>query len=276
MNRRKKSLGIDIGSVAVSLAVTDENNSILKTFYDFHKGQPAGCLSRLLLNIDLSEIRSIGYTSSTPGILKCGTPTDSTVAYISAAKFFHPDLQALLIIGAERFGLVTFNAKGDYQSFKSNTSCAAGTGSFLDQQAERLNFQNIMAFTGEALKNKGEIPLIATRCAVFAKTDLIHAQQEGFPAEAICDGLCYGLAKNIVDTVFTGKTFDSVIVSGGVGLNKAVLKHIESLTGIPVQSDENASHYGAIGAALNCGTELHFTEIQNLSVKAKAISDPSA
>jgi predicted CoA-substrate-specific enzyme activase len=260
MNKRKNALGVDIGSVAVSVAILDENKRILRTAYAFHKGQPAGCLSDILQGIDLSGIKSVGYTSSTPKILKYGTQSDSTVAYITAARMLHPDLQALLIIGAEKFGLVTFTENGRYQSFRSNTSCAAGTGSFLDQQAERLNFENIRDFSELALKNQGEIPLIATRCAVFAKTDLIHAQQEGFSTEAICDGLCFGLANNIVDSVFSDQVVGTLIIAGGVALNKAVLKHIQSLISIPVFSDEYAHHYGAIGAALNCSQEIDFIE----------------
>ena len=267
MNKRKNALGIDIGSVALSLAILDENKRILQTDYIFHKGQPVKCLTGMLQGIDLSGIRSIGYTSSTPKILKFGTLTDSTVAYITAARMLHPDLQALLIIGAEKFGLVTFTENGRYQNFRSNTSCAAGTGSFLDQQAERLNFENIRDFSVMALNNQGEIPLIATRCAVFAKTDLIHAQQEGFSTEAICDGLCYGLAKNIVDSVFSDQAPGSLNIAGGVALNKAVLKHIQSLTGIPVKTDEYANLYGSIGAALNCSPESHFREKSILHVE---------
>jgi len=74
-------------------------------------------------------------------------------------------------------------------------SCAAGTGSFLDQQARRLKLKRDRELSRIAFNNKGVIPKIATRCAVFAKTDLVHAQQEGYSLEEICDGLCYGLAK---------------------------------------------------------------------------------
>ncbi len=251
MNNRKNSLGIDIGSVSISLAVTDESGRILQTAYTFHKGQVTECLLNLLRKIDFNQIKSIGYTSSCPEILKSGVKTDSRIAYITAAKMLHPEVTALLIIGAAKFGLVSFSKTGDYQNYKSNTSCAAGTGSFLDQQAERLNFENIQKFSDLAFANKGNFPLIASRCAVFAKTDLIHAQQEGYSPEEICDGLCYGLARNIADTVLINNTHTSVIVAGGVALNKAVIKHLEKLANITIITDEYASVYGAIGAALN-------------------------
>jgi len=252
MGKRINLLGIDIGSVSISLAVINESDKVIHSAYTFHKGQIAGCLKNLLAEIDLSQIRSIGYTSSTPKILKHGTITDSRVAYITAAQMLHPVMKALLIIGAEKFGLVSFTATGEYLNYKSNTSCAAGTGSFLDQQAERLNLDTIRKFSDMAFGNKGNIPLIASRCAVFAKTDLIHAQQEGYSLEEICDGLCYGLARNIVDTVFINNTYSSVIAAGGVALNKTVIRHLEKLANLTVKVDEYANLYGAIGAALNC------------------------
>lgn len=251
MNDRKNLLGIDIGSVSISLALVDPFCRIVKTAYTFHKGHVAECLTRLLGEIDLSQVKSIGYTSSCPDIIRHGKKTDSRIAYITAVKMFHPDVTALLIIGAARFGLVTFSENGEYLNYKSNTSCAAGTGSFLDQQAERLNFENIQNFCATALANAGDFPLIASRCAVFAKTDLIHAQQEGYSPAEICDGLCYGLAKNIADTVFVNNKNSRVVVSGGVALNKAVLKHLGQLADITLITDEYAHVYGAIGAAIN-------------------------
>jgi predicted CoA-substrate-specific enzyme activase len=251
MSGKKYFLGIDIGSVSIAMALLDEEFGVFHTDYAFHKGQVAETLLKLLAKIEISEV-SIGYTSCTPTILKQGMVTDSRIAYITAAKHFHPDLRALLIIGAEKFGLATFSNAGEYQNYKFNTSCAAGTGNFLDQQAERLNLKSIQEFSDRAYSNRDSFPLIASRCAVFAKTDLIHAQQEGYTLTEICDGLSFGLAKNIIDAVSLDNTFNSVVAAGGVALNKAVIRHIERITGIQVIVDQYAPVYGAIGAAINC------------------------
>ena len=245
------SLGIDIGSVATSVALIDENNRILCTAYRFHNGQIRETLLTLLRNLGLNHVQTIGYTSSTPPIISRGKLIDTRVSYITAAKYFHPEIQSLLIIGAEKFGLVTFNEQGEYLNYKSNSSCAAGTGNFLDQQSERLNLQNIEEFSRQAYENQGAFPKIASRCAVFAKTDLIHAQQEGYSIGEICDGLSYGLAKNIVDVVFYDHASNHIVAAGGVALNKAVVDHIEQLTRIDILVDKYAHVYGAIGAAMN-------------------------
>ncbi|HOY32115.1 MAG TPA: acyl-CoA dehydratase activase [Bacteroidales bacterium] len=263
---RNKFLGIDIGSVAVSMVVLNEQMKAVHTYYAFHKGQIAQQLEKGLERVNLGEIRAAGYTSSTPPILKHGLQTDSRVAYIRAARHFHPTLDGLLIIGAEKFGLVTFNENGDYLNYKSNTSCAAGTGNFLDQQVERLNLSSIMDFSRLAYENHGAIPLIASRCAVFAKTDLIHAQQEGYCLAEICDGLSYGLARNIVDAVLPENSFSSLVAAGGVALNKAVIRHIESLAAVTIVVDKMSHLYGAIGAALCCADENPQEEFPSKSI----------
>ena len=248
---RNHYLGIDIGSVAIAVTVIDEKRQIIHAFYDFHKGQILERLLEFLNGIELNKIRAIAYTSSTPPILKYGIQVDSRIAYISAGKYLHPQLQALLIIGAEKFGLATFDENGEYLNYRSNSSCAAGTGNFLDQQAERLNLKDISEFSRIAYENTGSYPKIASRCAVFAKTDLIHAQQEGYSLGEICDGLSYGLAKNIVDTVLSNTDLSShIVAAGGVALNKAVIQHIEKLIHLEIKTDDYAHIYGAFGVAL--------------------------
>ncbi|EKD26003.1 MAG: hypothetical protein ACD_79C01412G0001, partial [uncultured bacterium] len=127
----------------------------------------------------------------------------------------------------------------------------AGTGSFLDQQVSRLKIQDIDSFCEIAFSNKDTIPPIASRCAVFAKTDLIHAQQEGYSLPQICDSLCEGLVKNLSDTLFGAETIKKpVIFTGGVSKNKAVIKHLAAILGDMPIVKEHSHLYGAIGATL--------------------------
>jgi sugar (pentulose or hexulose) kinase len=84
---------------------------------------------------------------------------------------------------------------------------------------------------------------------VFAKTDLVHAQQEGYSLEQICDGLCYGLAKNIVDRLSVDREpLNPVIFTGGVSRNRAVVGHIRAISKKEIIVDETGV-YGAVGAA---------------------------
>ncbi|MBN2499109.1 MAG: CoA activase [Deltaproteobacteria bacterium] len=243
-------LGLDMGSVSLSAVELSPEGEILASAYALHAGRPRERLCEMLASLSVSGPCRVGLTSSAPGFLRASARFDDLVSQIRAASALHPGLGALLVVGAERFSLSRF-ARGRYRDSRFNSLCAAGTGSFLGQQARRLGLDGAAELSRIALANEGELPRIATRCAVFAKTDLIHAQQEGYGLEAICDGLCRGLAANVIDTLFTGDPVgDPIVFAGGVALNRAVVGHMESLLDRGLLADAHAPLYGAIGAGL--------------------------
>ncbi len=264
----KLVLGIDVGSVSVSAVVLDTKKNIINKNYKFHYGKVKETIIEILTSFKLKKIHGIAITSSTPAIIKHSKKFDNQVSLIDGAKFLNDKIGSILNVGGENFGLITFSENGDYKSYKSNSACAAGTGSFLDQQAKRLALKNSEELSFIAYKNTTNIPKIATRCAVFAKTDLIHAQQEGYSLEQICDGLCEGLAKNIIDSLFSdNEIIQPVLLTGGVSQNKAVIKHLEKLLGINIVTNEFSYLYSAIGVCLNFleSEKLHEIKINNLN-----------
>ena len=244
-------VGIDIGSVALAIAVVDQQGALVHSDYRFHQGAISDTLRSMLIGIDISRIGGVAMTASGPDILQDVERFDTQIAMIAAVKKYHDDVGSILFVGGENFGLITFNKQGDYERFRSNSSCAAGTGSFLDQQAKRLNLKSIETLSTVAFCNQSNTPKIATRCAVFAKTDLIHAQQEGYSVGQISDGLCEGLAKNVIDTLFPDSNIRTpLILAGGVSMNSAVVKHFRNLLQADPIIGEHSQFYGAIGAAL--------------------------
>jgi hypothetical protein len=141
-------LGLDIGSVAVSVVEMSLEGEFLRTHYAFHHGDIYKTLCSLLEGIEF--------------------PLLSGIACITAAKHNHQNVGSLLSVGGEKFSLITFDSEGNYQNLGTNTSCAAGTGSFLDQQARRLNLSGSAELSRLALQNKNIPPTIASRCSVFA------------------------------------------------------------------------------------------------------------
>ena len=243
-------LGIDIGSVSISLAQITSEKDIIKTAYVFHYGDMTQALKTAFDEFDFSNISAIATTSSTPSILKTTHLYDNQICIITAAKHFYHRIGSILIVGGEKFGLILFDERGNYLNYKTNTSCAAGTGSFLDQQAGRLNLEGIEQLSQIAYNNIGKIPKIASRCAVFAKTDLINAQQEGYSLAEISDGLCYGLAKNIVNTIYKRKKLSSpLLFCGGVSKNRSVVGHVRELIGMDIIIHDMSHLFGALGAA---------------------------
>mgnify|MGYP006285950135 CR=1 FL=1 len=244
--------GIDVGSVSVGIAVIDSSKKLIHKATAVHQGDVTACLSALLSHDIPQNVQYVAVTDATPSFVFSHDRFDEQVAVIRAARSFHKNgCDALLHVGGEKFSLSLFDRQNNYTGARHNTSCAAGTGSFLDQQARRLNLKGSCEISEKALKNRQKRPDIATRCAVFAKTDLIHAQQEGYNIEQICDGLCYGLARNIVNTLFTGNEIQGTILfCGGVAKNTAVTRYLESILRLPLVIDAHADIYGAAGAAL--------------------------
>lgn len=251
-------LGVDVGSVAVSLVAVDPDGSLAHEGYALHRGDVRGALRVLLEGVDLSQVRALSATSPASGAVVAQAAYDPLIAGIHTACRLHGTLDALLIVGGEKFYLVRFGPNGAYQESRGSSPCAAGTGSFLDQQARRLGLETSAAISATALAANGVTPKIASRCSVFAKTDLIHAQQQGHSLEAICNGLCHGLAANVVDTLFGGQAapHGRIVFAGGVSRNQAVRRHLESMIDRTLVVDEHSHVYGAFGAALLLADDL--------------------
>ena len=245
-------LGIDIGSVSLSIVQLDPEGHILRQFYQFHKGNLRKTFSDAAKIFDLAHIKAVACTSSSVSLNKKYVLSyNPQVAIMAATRHFCKNSVSVLHIGAEKFMLIKFDVKGNYQSTKINTSCAAGTGSFLDQQADRLNLSGIEELCIRALANTEAIPFIASRCAVFANTDIIHAQQRGFSVNAICNSLCKGLAENINNTVFNREPPAlPILMTGGVSKNEVVRGYLEKILKTTFLRNENSHLFGAIGAGL--------------------------
>ena len=129
-----------------------------------------------------------------------------------------------------------------------------------------MNLKSIDTLSTIAFCNQDSAPKIATRCAVFAKTDLIHAQQEGYSIAQISDGLCEGLAKNVIDTLIPDQNIRTpLILAGGVSMNQAVVKHFSNLLQTKPIIGEYSHLYGAIGAVL-----LYREEVQPQKLKIQS------
>lgn len=251
VDQKDNILSIDIGSVAISVVEMSSEGDLLSKHYCYHNGQPAIRLEEILNRINLDELATV-VTPSDSSILSAGVQRiDSQSCIINASKSFYRDTEAILLVGAGRFQLMHFDRDGKFSFSGTNTSCAAGTGSFLDQQAGRLGMKDTLELCDLADRNIGDLPDIASRCSVFAKTDLIHAQQSGYSLESICDSLCRGLARNIADTLFDEEHApEKVIFVGGVSKNNAVIRHLESFVRSDFIVHEDSHLFSAIGAGL--------------------------
>jgi predicted CoA-substrate-specific enzyme activase len=248
-------LGIDVGSETAKIAIINSNATLIEKIYLKHLGRPAEVVSNILKDIiakfnDLKICftgvsgRFIAKTVKAPYV-------NEIVSQATATSFFYPDVRTIIEIGGEDSKLIFLNKGGRIKDFSLNSICAAGTGSFLEQQAERLGL-TIEEFSELGAKSE-KISKVAGRCSVFAKSDMIHLQQIGTPIEDIIAGLCFALARNFKATMFKGRTVEEVIAfQGGVAANKGMVKAFKMILGVDkILIPDHFEVTGAIGAAIN-------------------------
>ena len=249
-------LGIDIGSVSVNLAIVNEAGKIVAAEYVRHKGKPfevAGdCVKQAVEKYDVEFIAATGTGAKIFSSLIGAACVNEIVAITKGFSVLYPHTGSVIDIGGEDSKLIVFesgrnNGSLRVKDFSMNALCAAGTGSFLDQQASRLNF-TIEEFSEVALKSQN-IPRIAGRCTVFAKSDMIHLQQIATPDYEIVAGLCYALARNFKGNIAKGKDIRMpVAFIGGVAANAGMRKALKEVFGLKDGHFIVPEHYTSMGA----------------------------
>jgi predicted CoA-substrate-specific enzyme activase len=256
-----KYVGLDVGSGTAKVAVLDENKNVLFWKYERTHGQPIETAEKILslvekeFNNELSGITCTGTAGKTISqILGCAF-INEVMAHAKAATFFHPEVKTIIDIGGEDSKLIFItHERGipEIEDFALNTLCAAGTGSFLEQQAARLGY-SIEEFSRLALEAKN-IPRIAGRCTVFAKSDMIHLQQAAVPDCEIIAGLCFAIIRNLKSNLAKGREIlPPLVFQGGVAANLGVRRAIKEIFGLKDDELIIPEHFrimGAIGAAL--------------------------
>jgi len=236
-------IGLDAGSVSVKYVVLDEKSNKLDSRYVRHKGHPLKVVLELLREVIAKQI-SLGSADSPFSLSITGSagriiasvlgiePVNELVAQAYATGKLSPHVRTIIELGGEDSKLIMLGESaiggGGVKEFSMNSVCAAGTGSFLDQQAERLRL-TIEEFSDLSLKSK-KPPRIAGRCSVFAKSDMIHLQQIATPMEDIVAGLCFAVARNFKGSIVRCRKIEGpVSFQGGVAANKGMIRAFKEI-----------------------------------------------
>jgi predicted CoA-substrate-specific enzyme activase len=170
---------------------------------------------------------------------------------------FYPEIRTVFEIGGEssrylRLEPVTPGGRNLIADYDRGGECAAGTGSFLDQQAARMGYA-VEEMSG-VVQAEGTAARIAGRCSVFAKSDMIHAQQKGCSPAEILRGLCRAVAQNFKSSVVKGRTVEPpVLLIGAVANNEGVVEALREtfeLDELQLIVPPFCAWCGAIGAAM--------------------------
>ncbi len=264
-SERKLYIGIDVGSTSSDIVVLNEKSEIIFCDYQRTRGRPIETvrsqLGNLFKQINPSYIILVAATGSAGRFLAklLEIPFINEVpAQAASISLLYPQIQQATIIemggqDAKLIFLSTEGGRGRVRDFALNTVCAAGTGAFLDQQAQRLGIDIEEEFGQLALQSK-TVPRMAGRCSVFAKSDMIHLQQQATPNCDIIAGLCLALAGNLKSNLGCGREFIKPIVfTGGVAANAGVVRALEQvfeLAGGELIVPQEHFFTGAIGAVL--------------------------
>jgi len=254
-------VGLDVGSGTAKVVVMNEKKEILFSKYERTHGQPIEKARDLLSEVEknfgnnLSGLTCTGTAGKTISQILGVAFVNEVMAHAKAATFFHPEARTIIDIGGEDSKLIFITherGQPEIEDFALNTLCAAGTGSFLEQQAARLGY-TIEEFSYKATLAKN-IPRIAGRCTVFAKSDMIHLQQAAVPDEEIIAGLCFAIIRNLRSNLAKGRPIRPPLVfQGGVAANLGVRRAIKEIFGLKDDELIIPEHFkimGAIGAAL--------------------------
>lgn len=232
--------GFDIGSISINTVVMDDSGQIVEERYDYNHGKPFEKLKEILEILEQTYSREqFGHISCTgtggklAAELLGGTYVNEIVAQSTSVARLHPEVRTIIEMGGEDSKLIFMdeleNSSSRLSDFELNTLCAAGTGSFLDQQANRIGISIEKEFGELSLKSETP-PRIAGRCSVFAKSDMIHLQQIATPVHDIVAGLCFAVARNFISSLGRGKTIRfPVMFQGGVSSNIGMVRAFRDL-----------------------------------------------
>ena len=263
-NNDKFRIGLDVGSVSVNAVLIGPDDAILEDHYVRTHGQPVqttlAVLADMLERTSIGEVASVVFTGSggrlLASILEVGF-VNEIVAQGRATMRLYPEVRTVIEMGGEDSKLLLIDTDPEtrqprVKDFAMNMICAAGTGSFLDQQANRLGV-SIEGEFGEMALRSEKPPRIAGRCSVFAKTDMIHLQQEATPMHDIMAGLCFALARNYKGNIAKNRDFvKPVSFQGGVAANVGMVRAFEDVLELKrgeLVIPEHHASMGAIGAA---------------------------
>jgi predicted CoA-substrate-specific enzyme activase len=250
-------LGVDVGSISAKGVVIDDKFNLVADCYLRTLGRPIDAIKKVLADLRQSlsnstRIDGVGTTGSARRLagvmLNADMIKNEIIAHALAACHFYQDVNTIIEIGGQDSKLIIIRDTIPVD-FAMNTVCAAGTGSFLDHQAIRLGLP-IEEFGKHALAAMNRVH-IASRCTVFAESDMIHKTQLGIQRNDIIAGLCDAIVRNYLNVLAKGKEIrPRILFQGGVAANEGVRVAFENALGARIEVPKDFLVMGAIGAAI--------------------------
>ena len=270
--KERYTLGIDIGSTTVKIAILDDTNDLVFSDYERHYANIQETLSDLIGR----AIYKLGPIYASPVITGSGGLTlakhlevpfvQEVIAVSTALQDYAPQTDVAIELGGEDAKIIYF--EGGNVEQRMNGVCAGGTGSFIDQMASLL--QTDASGLNEYAKNYHALYSIAARCGVFAKSDIQPLINEGASKEDLAASIFQAVVNQTISGLACGKP-----IRGHVAFLGGPLHFLSELKEAFIRTlkldDEHTvapthSHlFAAIGSALNSKKDLRVSlqEMQN-------------
>jgi predicted CoA-substrate-specific enzyme activase len=256
-------LGLDIGSVSTNVVVIDEFGTVVHDVYLRTSGRPIEAVQQGLSEVqhiwgDRLEIRGVGTTGSGRELIAefvgADVVNDEITAHKTGAIHVSNTLggepvDTIFEIGGQDSKFISIE-NGVVVDFAMNEACAAGTGSFLEEQAEKLGISIKGEFAKLALSSAAPTRL-GERCTVFMERDVTGWLHKGETVPDLVAGLAYSIALNYLNRVVRGRKIGKVVYfQGGTAYNDAVTAAFASVLGQKITVPPYNGVMGAIGMAL--------------------------
>ena len=264
--KKEASLGIDIGSTTVKIAILDGEHHILFSDYERHYANIRETLSSLLQKAyeTLGNLTLHPMITGSGGLTLAnhlGVPfTQEVIAVATSLQELAPQTDVAIELGGEDAKIIYFE-DGNVEQ-RMNGICAGGTGSFIDQMASLL--QTDASGLNEYAKNYKSLYSIAARCGVFAKTDIQPLINEGATKEDLSASIFQAVVNQTISGLACGKPIRGHVAFLGGPLHflselKVAFIRTLKLDDEHIIDTENSHLFAAIGSALNAKDEVSFT-----------------
>ncbi len=271
-------VGIDIGSTTVKVVVLDDDNKLLFRSYERHysKARERACetLRSIADMLHSKDVRLVVTGSAGLGVAKAAGLDFVQEVYATAAAVnaYIPDTDAVIELGGEDAKIIFF---GGALEERMNGSCAGGTGAFIDQMATLMNV-TVGELDGLSLKHEKIYP-IASRCGVFAKSDIQPILNQGGRKEDVAASIFQAVVDQTVAGLTQGRELKGKIVFLGGPLHFLMGLRERFVDTLQLDSDhavfpEDGDCFAAMGAAL-CASDYQarpFDELLRLLEESKA------
>ncbi len=256
-------LGIDVGSVSTNLALIDSKGELIHGIYRMTEGKPVDVVKDSIREMSAIvegkvQIKGVGTTGSGREMIGALVGADAvkdeitahkTGAFQISEKYFGNEVDTIFEIGGQDSKFISLR-DGVVVDFSLNEACAAGTGSFLEEQAKQIGISIRQEFADLALRSRHPLKL-GERCTVFMQKEIVPYLQQGIPKEDIVAGLALSVVQNYLNRVVKKRKIGDVIFfQGGTAYNDSVAAAFATVLNKTIIVPPHNGIIGAIGAAL--------------------------